>query len=186
MIEFKEKPDHDTAVKFLQSGNYFWNSGMFVWRVDVILEELKKNLKHFSDFHSSLKSEFGKTDFEKVIEEFYSKVDSISIDYAVMEKADNVLTIRSNFVWSDVGSWDEIYRMADRDTDGNAFKGEIVNVRSKNNLVWSEDKLIAVVEVEDLVVVETKDAVLVCKRGKSQTVKEVIDLLKKKNRQDLV
>ncbi|MFZ1080478.1 MAG: mannose-1-phosphate guanylyltransferase, partial [Candidatus Kryptoniota bacterium] len=111
---------------------------------------------------------------------------SISIYYAVMEKADNVLTIRSNFVWSDVGSWDEIYRMADRDTDGNAFKGEIVNVRSKNNLVWSEDKLIAVVEVEDLVVVETKDAVLVCKRGKSQTVKEVIELLKKRNRQDLV
>ncbi|MFZ1083302.1 MAG: mannose-1-phosphate guanylyltransferase, partial [Candidatus Kryptoniota bacterium] len=82
VIAFKEKPDHDTAVGFLQSGNYLWNSGMFVWRVDVILEELKKNLKHFSDFHSSLKNEFGKTDFDKVIEEFYSKVDSISIDYA--------------------------------------------------------------------------------------------------------
>jgi mannose-1-phosphate guanylyltransferase len=186
VIAFKEKPDHDTAVGFLKSGNYLWNSGIFIWRVDVILDELKKNLKHFSDFHLPLKNEFGQTGFDKVIEEFYSQVDSISIDYAVMEKANNVLTIRSNFVWSDVGSWDEIYRMTDRDADGNVFKGKIVSVRSKNNFVLSEDKLVAVVEVEDMIIVETKDAVLICKRGKSQNVKELIELLKKKNRQDLV
>ncbi|MGO9481143.1 MAG: mannose-1-phosphate guanylyltransferase [Candidatus Kryptoniota bacterium] len=186
VISFKEKPDHDTAVKFVQSGDYLWNSGMFIWRVDVILDELTKNLAHFSDFHLALKSEFGKADFEKVIEKFYLQVDPISVDYAVMEKASNALTMRSNFIWSDVGSWDEIYRMENKDADGNAFKGEVVSVRSKNNLVWSEDKLISVVEVEDLIVVETKDALLISKRGKSQSVKEIIELLKKRNRQDLV
>lgn len=186
VISFKEKPDHDTAVKFMQSGDYLWNSGMFIWRVDVILDELKKNLTHFSDFHKPLKELFGKPDFDNVLEEFYLRAQSISIDYAVMEKAKKVLTIPSNFMWSDVGSWDEVYRLSDRDSDGNTFKGEVINFRSKNNFVWAEEKLFAVVEVDDLIVVETKDSVLICRRGKSQRVKEIVDILRKNDKQDMV
>lgn len=186
VLAFKEKPDHDTAVKFLESGDYLWNSGMFVWRVDVILGELRKNLTHFSDFWSQLKSSYGKPGFAKALEEFYLRVESISVDYAVMEKATNVYTIPSNFLWSDVGSWDEVYRLSDRDADGNSFKGDVLHVRSKNNLVWADEKMYGLIDVEDLVVVETKDSVLICKRGKSQGVKEIVDILKKKDRQDLI
>ena len=186
VMSFKEKPDHDTAVKFIESGNYLWNSGIFVWRVDVVLEELRKNLTHFSDFWSQLRESFGKPAFDKVLEEFYLRVESISVDYAVMEKAGNVLTIPSNFLWSDVGSWDEVYRLSDRDGDGNSFKGDVVSIRSRNSLVWTEDRTVGLVDVEDLIVVETKDSILICKRGKSQSVKEIVDVLKKKDRQDLI
>jgi len=186
VLSFKEKPDNDTAAGYLESGDYLWNSGMFIWRVDVILEELKKNLEHFADFHLQLKESFGKGNFGGAMELFYAQVKSISIDYAVMEKTENVLTIPSNFTWSDVGSWDEIYRLSEVNNDGNAFKGEVVNVRSRNSLVWSQDKPITIVEVEDLIVVETKDSILICKKGKSQSVKEVVDVLRKQGRQDLL
>ena len=186
VLAFKEKPDHDTAVKFLQSGDYLWNSGMFVWRVDVILDELKKNLTHFSDFYPQLKDAFSLGEFDRVIEDYYQRVQSISIDYAVMERAKKVLTLASGFGWSDVGSWDEVYRLANRDNSGNSFKGDVISVRTKNTFVWSEEKPIAVVEVEDLIVVETKDSILICRKGKSQAVKEIVDILRKENRQDLV
>ncbi len=186
VIEFKEKPDHETAVKFVESGDYLWNSGMFIWRVDVILEELKRNLTHFVDFQSPLRESFGKEEFAKQLEEFYLRVESISVDYAVMEKARNVLTIPSSFVWSDVGSWDEVYKLSDRNGDGNSVKGEVVSIRSSNNLVWADEKLFALVGVDNLIIVETKDAILVCKKGQSQGVKEVVDILRKQDKQDLV
>ncbi len=186
VIEFREKPDVKTAIGFLESGEYLWNSGMFIWRVDVILEELRKNLTHFGDFHSSLKDSFGNPDFAKLLEEFYLRVPSISVDYAVMEKAKNVLTIPSNFIWSDVGSWDEVYKLGDRDSDGNSIKGDVVSVRSANNLIWTEEKTFALVGIENLIVVETQDAVLICKRGESQGVKEIVEILRKHDRQDLV
>ncbi len=186
VIAFKEKPDHETAVKFLESGAYLWNSGMFVWRVDVILEELRKNLTHFSDFWSQLRNSFGTPAFDKTLEEFYLRAQSISVDYSVMEKAANVLTIPSSFTWSDVGSWDEVYRLSDRDGDGNSFKGDVVNIRSRNSLVWADEKVFGLVDVDDLLVVETKDSVLICRRGKSQAVREIVDILKKKDRQDLI
>ncbi len=186
VLAFKEKPDYETAVKFLASGSYLWNSGMFVWRLDVILEELRKNLTHFSDFWSQLRDSFGGPGYEKVLKEFYLRVQSVSVDYAVMEKAANVLTIPGNFQWSDVGSWDEVYRLSDRDSDGNSFKGDVLTMRSQNNLVWAAEKTFGLVDVDDLIVVETKDAVLICRRGKSQGVKEIVEVLKKKDRQDLV
>ncbi len=186
VIAFKEKPDHKTAIEFLESGEYLWNSGMFIWRVDVIIEELRRNLTHFSDFWGQLKDTFGKPEFPRVLQEFYLRAESISIDYAVMEKATNVLTIPSNFLWSDVGSWDEVYRLSDRNGDGNSFKGDVVSVKSRNNLVWSAEKTVGLVDVEDLIVVETKDSILVCRRGKSQGVKEIVERLKKDERQDLI
>jgi mannose-1-phosphate guanylyltransferase len=186
VVSFKEKPDHDTAVKYLQSGEYLWNSGMFIWRVDVIVEELKKNLEYFPDFHLPLKENFGRDTFADTVGDLYSRVKSISIDYAVMEKSDNVLTIPSNFTWSDVGSWDEVRRLSNVDDDGNAFKGDVVNIRGRNNFVWAENKTVAIVEAEDLIIVETKDSILICKKGKSQSVKEIVDILRKQGRQELL
>lgn len=186
VVEFREKPDHEAAVKFVESGDYLWNSGMFIWRVDVILDELNKNLTHFVDFQSPLRQSFGKDGFARQMEEFYLRVESISVDYAVMEKAKNVLTIPSNFVWSDVGSWDEVYKLSDRNGDGNSVRGEVVSVHSSDNLIWADEKMIALVGVENLIIVETRDAILICKRGQSQEVKEVVDILRKQDKQDLV
>ncbi|MCL5020895.1 MAG: sugar phosphate nucleotidyltransferase [Bacteroidetes bacterium] len=186
VLEFKEKPDQATAAQYLQKGDYLWNSGMFIWRIDVILDELRKNLTHFGDFWQPLRDSFGSKDFATVLKEFYLRVESISVDYAVMERAKNVLTIPSNFTWSDVGSWDEAYRLNDRDGAGNSYKGNIVGIQSKNNYVWAQDRLFALVGVEDLIVVEAKDAVLICKRGKSQQVKEIVGILRKDGRQELI
>ena len=186
VIAFKEKPDLETAIKFLESGDYLWNSGMFVWRVDVILAELNRNLVHFSDFLGPLKENFAKDGFARQLEEFYLRSASISIDYAVMEKAQGVLTIPGTFGWSDVGSWDEVYRISDRDRDGNSVRGHAIINRGKNNLVWSSNKLIAVSDVDDIIVIETENAILICKRGKSQSVKEVVEILRKQDREDLI
>ncbi len=183
---FREKPDRETAVKFLESGDFLWNSGMFVWRVDVILEELRKNLTHFGDFRIQLRDAFGRPGFDKILEEFYLRAESISIDYAVMEKAEKVLTIPGSFQWSDVGSWDEVYRLSDRDGEGNSLKGDVMGINSHNNLVWTEEKTFALVDIDDLIVVETKDAVLICRRGRSQNVRAVVENLKKSNKQDLI
>lgn len=186
VIGFKEKPDPETAAKFIESGEYLWNSGMFVWRTDVIVRELEMNLVHFSDFYKQLRIAFGSPDFERILSEFYLRVNSISIDYAVMEKASNVLTIPSNFIWSDVGSWDEVYRLSDKDKEGNTFVGDVISFESSNNFVMANHRLIALVGINDTVVVETDDALLICRRGRSQSVKEIVDILRKKNRQDLV
>lgn len=186
VLAFKEKPDLETAIKFVESGEYLWNSGMFVWRTDVIVQELEKNLVHFSDFYKQLQMAYGSPDFEKILNEFYLRVNSISVDYAVMEKASNVVTIPSNFIWSDVGSWDEVYRLSDKDNQGNTFVGDVISFESSNNFVMGNHRLIALVGIEDLVVVETDDALLICRRGKSQSVKEIVDILRKKNRQDLI
>lgn len=183
---FKEKPDRGTAVKFLESGDYLWNSGMFVWRVDIILEELRKNLTHFGDFRIQLRDTFGRPGFDKALEEFYLRAEAISIDYAVMEKAQGVMTIPGNFLWSDVGSWDEVYRLSDRDSEGNTLRGDVTAVNSHNNLVWADDRTFGLVDIDDLIVVETKDSVLICRRGRSQGVKAIVDTLKKNNRQDLI
>ncbi|MGC8653376.1 MAG: mannose-1-phosphate guanylyltransferase, partial [Candidatus Kryptoniota bacterium] len=102
------------------------------------------------------------------------------------EKASNVLTIPSNFIWSDVGSWDEVYRLSDKDQQGNTFVGDVISFESSNNFVMGNQHLIALVGINDIVVVETEDALLICRRGRSQSVKEIVDILRKQNRQDLV
>ncbi|HEY9164924.1 MAG TPA: mannose-1-phosphate guanylyltransferase [Candidatus Kryptonia bacterium] len=186
VIAFKEKPDHDTAVKFLSEGNYLWNSGMFVWRVDVILEELRKNLEGFSEFFEPLRRSFGGPEFGKQIENFYAKISSISIDYAVMEKAEGVLTLPGKFGWSDVGSWDEVYKLSNKDEDGNSLHGPILKIGSSNNLVWAQEKTFVLADIKDLIIIETKDSVLICKRGSSQSVKEIVEILRKQDRQDLI
>jgi mannose-1-phosphate guanylyltransferase len=186
VLSFKEKPDHDTAVRYLESGDYLWNSGMFIWRVDVIVEELKRKLAHFSDFHSALRDSFGKPSFGGVMDRFYSEVESISIDYAVMEKSQAVMTVPSNFSWSDVGSWDEVYRLSEADADGNVFKGDVISIRTKDSFVLAQDKVVSIIDVKDLIVIETKDSIMICRKGKSQGVKEAVDLLRKQGRQELL
>ncbi len=177
---FAEKPILETAEKFVASGDFLWNSGMFVWRVDAILEELKTHLPQLYDGLMKLDAVLGIEKFNSTLELVYGLIRGISIDYGVMEKAQNVLVIKGDFGWSDVGSWDEVYRLSPKDEMGNSVTGKVFLKDTNNSLVYSNDKLVATIGVDDIIVINTEDAVLICRKGKSQEVKEIVDHLKRR------
>lgn len=177
---FAEKPDIKTAISFLESGDFLWNSGMFIWTAKTVLEEFKKHQPAiYNETEVFLKNIDG--DFDKALYSFYHAVTSISIDYGIMEKADTVYVVPGDFGWSDVGSWLAVYEQGEKDADGNVL--EAVNttvVGSHNCLIRSgSNKLIALVGLHDIGVVETDDAILVTRLDSSQEVKKVFDELDK-------
>ncbi len=162
--KFVEKPNEEKAKKYIQEG-YLWNSGMFLFSTDVFLEECEK---YASDILEALK--------EKGLKN-YGDVREISIDHGLMEKTNRAAVVSLNTFWSDVGSFDALYEVMEKDHSGNAKSGECVTVDSSNNLIYSE-RLVAAVGVENSIIVDTKDALLVCSRGLAQRVKDVVKILK--------
>ncbi len=181
---FAEKPNYQTAEKFLESGDFLWNSGMFIWRVDVILEEIKKHMPDLYEGLEKLRQHLLKEDFQKKLELVYGMLRSISIDYGVMEKSDRVYVIRSTFGWSDVGSWEEVYQLSHKDENGNSVSGSCFIDDVKNSYIHTEGRFIAVLGLENIVVIDTDDALLVANRTHSQDVKKVVDYLKMKKLND--
>lgn len=179
---FAEKPDAETAQQFLSSGDFFWNSGMFVWHIDTIIREFQRSLPPLYNDMQTLMAAIGKRGERKVIEDVYSWTHSISIDYGVMEKAESVYVLEATFDWSDVGSWDEVTKYRQLDGDGNSFSDEKLFLHKTTNTVVlkSKDKAIAIVGLEDVIIVDTDDALLICKRGHSQDVKTIVDIIKRK------
>ncbi|MGB9696053.1 MAG: mannose-1-phosphate guanylyltransferase [Ignavibacteria bacterium] len=177
---FAEKPNVETAQAFLDSGDFLWNSGMFIFRVDTMMAELKENLSEIYNTLIELEGELHAGDFEKKLELAYSKIKGISIDYGVMEKSSKVYTIKSHFDWSDVGSWDEIYKIKNKDKNGNVKIGRTVTLNTKNCLIINDQRITATYGVEDLLIIDTDNGLLVCKREESQNVKEIVDYLKRK------
>ena len=181
---FAEKPNLATAQKFVESGDFFWNSGIFIWRADVILREIKQSLPDLYDHLMNIEPSLGTPLLEQSLELAYGLIRGISIDYGVMEKATNTYVIRGNFGWSDVGSWDEVYRLSSKDEHGNSFHGKVISFNTKNSYIHAGDKLVATVGVDDLIVINTGDALLICKRGMSQDVKEIVDHIRRKQMND--
>lgn len=177
---FAEKPNLETAERFLESGDFLWNSGMFVWKAQAILKEIEVHLPDLHTQLSSLDQKPGTAEFRNALEQAYGLIRSISIDYGVMEKAGNVFVAKGDFGWSDVGSWDEVVRLASADNDLNSTKGVVIIKDAKGNYVDAGEKVVALVGVEDLIVVTTEDAVLVCRKGQSQNVKEIVDYMRRK------
>ncbi len=177
---FAEKPTLEVAKAFLESGDFLWNSGMFIFRIDTMMEEFKNNLPEINAEMIALEEKLYDKEFPKLLEEAYSQIKGISIDYGIMEKSSQVYTIRSYFDWSDVGSWDEIYNMKQKDENGNLSQGMSVLINSKNCMVLNDQRITAVVGCEDLLIIDTDNGLLVCKRGDSQNVKEVVDYLRRK------
>ncbi|HEY6953125.1 MAG TPA: sugar phosphate nucleotidyltransferase, partial [Bacteroidota bacterium] len=181
---FAEKPNLETAERFLQSGDFLWNSGMFVWKAQSILKEIEV---HLPDLHTQLKTltqKPGSPEFKAALEQAYGIIRGISIDYGVMEKAGNVFVAKGDFGWSDVGSWDEVVRLASADSEGNCVKGLVITKDAVGNYVDAGKKVVAVIGVQDLIVVTTDDAVLVCKKERSQDVKEIVDYMRRKQMND--
>jgi len=181
---FAEKPNLATAKQFLQSGDFLWNSGMFIWRVDTILKEIQNHLPELYGELIKIDDAIGHDKYEGILETTYKMIRGISIDYGVMEKAKEVFVIKGNFGWSDVGSWDEVYRISGKDNNGNSITGQAFLHDTRNTLIYSGDKFVATVGVDDLIIIATDDAVLVCKKGQSQDVKEVVDYLRRKQKVD--
>jgi mannose-1-phosphate guanylyltransferase len=183
---FAEKPDSNTAELFLESGDFLWNSGMFVWRVDSILQSFQEFLPEIWDSLENIKGAIGKSVWDAVLTVEWATLRSISIDYGVMEKAQNVFVVRVDFSWNDVGSWDAVHEMRKKDKDRNVSKGEVIFYGSENNLVFANGKTVAMVGVDDLVVIDTKDALLIIPRGQTERVKELVDSFEKEKRDSLL
>lgn len=175
---FHEKPDINTASSYLKAGNYYWNSGMFMFKAGVFLDELKK--------YSPLIFEASKEALEKIEEgnctrikyEDMINIPEDSIDYAVMEKSNKVKVVPSNIDWSDLGSFDSLYEELEKDENQNTKNENHISIDSRNNLIYGSEKKIATIDVEDLIVVDTGDALLISKKGSSQKVKKVVEKLK--------
>lgn len=177
---FAEKPNYATAKQFLESGDFLWNSGMFIWRVGAIRREIERLLPELHGHLQVINTVIGNEQYNTTVETAYRMLRNISIDYGVMEKAENVYVIRGNFGWSDVGSWDEVYRLSGKDEQGNTVTGKTFLLDTKNTMIQAGEKFVATIGVEDLIIVVSNDAILVCRQGKSQDVKEVVDFLRRK------
>ncbi len=175
---FTEKPDEKTAEKFLQEGNYYWNSGMFVWRASAILAEIQQYLPAVHDVVQTIVAESRAAgSFQQAVEKHFAAMPSISIDYGVLEKSSRVSLIPCEIGWNDVGSWQAVHEISRHDTNGNALQGNVVAVGCKNSLIRAEKRLVAAIGIEDICVIETADAVLVAKSDQTQRVREVVDEL---------
>lgn len=175
----REKPDPDTARDFLLRGGFLWNSGMFAWKASTILAEIGRYLPEINRGLLAIDEALGTDSEEDVIEKTYPLLPSVSIDYGVMEQAKNVLVIPGDFGWSDLGSWDALWEESPKDENGNVIRGRFIGVDSGDSLVYSPDKLVAIVGVRDIFVVETKDALLICRRDRSQDVRKVVEQIEK-------
>lgn len=177
---FKEKPDFNTAQQFLEQGGYYWNSGMFIWRADSILKEFSNQLPEVYDLLKGSSQDLYTDLHNAAINEFYFDCESISIDYGIMEGAENVFVVPGEFGWNDVGSWTAVYDLGKKNKDGNSIQA--VNVTfagsQKNLVVSTSGKMISLVGMENVAVVETEDAILICDLNQAQGVKEIVEQLK--------
>ncbi|MBD3349063.1 MAG: NTP transferase domain-containing protein [Candidatus Eisenbacteria bacterium] len=171
---FVEKPDAETAALYLADGSYLWNSGMFIWRAERILRETAKYLPDVSDALDLVTGEPGGDEFRSSIAEYYDSVPSVSIDYGVMEKADDVVVVPATFDWDDVGAWSALERVWEQDSMGNATEGDVLLVDSRNNVVCSDGNVVAVLGMTDVVVVSTGQGTLVCPKDRARDVREVV------------
>ena len=180
---FHEKPDEKTAQAYVDAGNYYWNSGMFLFKAGVFLDELKQYAPEIYETSLSAYKNAKKDDDIRIAHDDMLGIPDESIDYAVMEKSSRVRVIPSDIAWSDVGSFDALYEELPKDSDGNTQNEKYISIDSKNNLVYGNERAIATVDVQDLIIIDTGDALLVSQKGSSQKVKQVVGQLKEQNSQ---
>ena len=172
VLRFREKPNLDLAESFLRKGNFRWNAGMFVWSVPTVLREFNRHAPELADYISQIRAP---ENFEKALRERFSRLPRISFDYAIMEKADRVLVVEASFDWDDIGSWRAVANYFEKDKHGNAANRAITALDSSNNIVFEEDATsVALLGVNDLIVVRTPDALLICHRHQAERIKDLI------------
>ena len=178
VLTFAEKPDLPTAERFLDAGDFLWNSGMFIWRADTVLAAFERYLPKVHRLFAPLVDAFGTEGEAAAVADAYERSPKISIDYGIMEQADRVLVVPGAFGWSDVGDWRAVHDIADKDDAGNRAEGNVILQDTARSFARSSDgRLLVLVGMEDALVVDTGDAVLVCHREQAQKVKDVVDFL---------
>jgi mannose-1-phosphate guanylyltransferase len=182
---FKEKPSYEKAKKFLDEGNFFWNSGMFLWQAKTFPQKLEQYAPQLFPYWEMM-IEALKERKEDLLIAAYEQIPSISIDYALMEKAQPVWMCRGDFGWSDVGAWSSLAEIWEKDSHGNALRGESLVLDSEGCLLFNPGKITALVGVKDLLIVDTDDALLICCKDLDQNVKEIVESLKKKGRKEYI
>lgn len=178
---FTEKPNLELAKTFLSSGEFLWNAGIFVWQVKNVISAFEKFLPEMYDVFAAEKSKFNTPEEDKAINEIYPQCTNISIDFGIMEKADNVYLIPSSFGWSDLGTWNSAYDNLEKDYLGNAVAGDNVIVfDAHRNMVHNQtDKLVVIQGMEDYIVVDTDDVLLICRKDREQEIKEYVAEVKR-------
>ena len=183
---FREKPDQKTAAEFVAAGNFYWNAGMFFWKASVLLDALRRFLPKTADLLDSIPA-FSNPAFASRMADVFPQCENISIDYAVLERATNVSGIAAGDIgWNDVGSWSAVYELHPRDANGNACRTEALIEESSGNYVDAGSKLVALLGVENLIVVDTPDALLIADRARAQQVGDLVKILEKAGRDDLL
>lgn len=178
VLTFAEKPNYATAVRFLESGDFLWNSGMFIWRVDTILEEIRTYMPDLFEGLTEIEKHLNQKDYHDVLVKTYGQMKKISIDYGIMEKSTKVYLTKGFFTWSDVGSWEEVYQLSEKDSSGNALIGKVYTDKVIDSYIYSPDKFTAVIGVDNLIIINYDDTLLVCRRDRAQDVKNVVEYLK--------
>ncbi len=181
---FIEKPDLETAREYLKQGGYYWNSGMFVWKVSSLLHEIEKCHPVLHQGLAEIRESIGTEKEADVVKAVFNSLEPISIDYAVMEKTDRAAVIPADIGWSDVGSWTALDEVSDRDAAGNVITGNVIDIGSRDSIIYAEKRLVATIGLKDAVVVDTPDATLVCSKERAQDVKKVVDELKKRKAEE--
>jgi mannose-1-phosphate guanylyltransferase len=177
---FAEKPDAEIALRFIECGDFLWNSGMFIWTVSAIEQAMEEFQPELADSFNKIVPKIDSPKMDDAVYDVYSKIKSVSIDYGVMEMATKVCVIEADFNWSDVGSWEAVYNLSQKDHENNVIEAfNKVLLDSRNNYIFSSKKIVATVGVRDLVVVDTDDALLICKKEESQKVKDLVEIIRR-------
>jgi len=183
--QFKEKPNLKTAESFLKAGNFFWNSGMFMWKIETILKAFQNYLPEVASLLHEISQKWKATGTCTDISDEYSQMPKLPIDIGIMEKAEKRIVIPVNYGWSDVGSWKALYDVSQKDENKNVLNCKNKLINSKNNYVNS-DKMVALIGVENLIIVDTEDALLISRKADSEQVKEIVNKLKEDKRNELL
>lgn len=186
VTRFVEKPKREVAEHYIQQGCYYWNSGMFMFKASAYLQELKKYRNDiFTICEKAIDKSVSDLDFIRLDHDLFKECPSDSIDYAVMEKTNNSLVIPLDAKWDDIGSWTSLWDISDKDENGNSMTGDVVTVNCKNNYFYAKDKLIAGLNITDLIVIQTEDSVLIADKNNTQDIKKIVCLLNESKRKEV-
>lgn len=178
---FVEKPDSERAWEFVQAGCFYWNSGIFIWKAQVILERIKEHIPELAAGLDRIDPSIGNQQYDKMLGEVFPKLPSISVDYGIMEKSPGILMVQGDFGWDDLGSWGALDRIALRDERGMKIQGDFVGYDNDDCLIYGQEGLIAALGVQNLIIVRAGEVVMVCDKDRTQEVKELVRLCKEKH-----
>lgn len=188
---FTEKPELDLAKKYLASGKYFWNGNQYVWSAKAFLSALSKYAPEIAAGMEKISKSIGQRDEDETVRAVYEKLPDISVDYAVSEKAKNFVMIVADYHWTDIGDWKEVWENLEKDTSGNVFikgsgGGEVINIDTSDAIVHTDGRVVAIIDVDNVAVIDTKDILLVCAKSRAQSVKKIVEKLKKEKRTEFL